>query len=139
VFWTTSPSREIFKHALDITSPNKIAFFALDPDVQTLKKFITKLHGLLKFIQENNIGSFDSLKASQSIAVTPALIDVGLQWIHLHGDYDLSLFSPDCKILPGPRVNLEGFEIVDQKLKFLLREVAAYRSYFSKAKLETLL
>ena len=67
------------------------------------------------------------------------MIDVGLDWIHYHGDYDLSFFSFDCQILPGPRENLDGFQVIDKKLKFMLREVAAYRSYFSKAKLDTLL
>ena len=139
VIWTTPPSRETFKQALDQVEPKKIVFIAVDPTVQTLRKFITKLHGLLKYMLENNISSFDSEKAAQSIAATPALIDVGLDWIHFHGDYDLSFFSLDCQILPGPRENLDGFQVIDKKLKFMLREVAAYRSYFSKAKLDTLL
>jgi len=139
VIWTTPPSREIFKQALDQVEPKKIVFIAVDPSIQTLRKFITKLHGLLKYMLENNISSFDSEKAAQSIAATPALIDVGLDWIHFHGDYDLSFFSLDCQILPGPRENLDGFQLIDKKIKFMLREVAAYRSYFSKAKLDTLL
>ena len=139
VVWTTPPSSEVFKQALDKVEPNKIVFFAVDPAVHTLRKFITKLHGLLKFKLENNIGSFDSENAAQSIAATPALIDVGLEWIHYHGDYDLSLFLSDCQILPGPRENLDGFPLIDKKLKFMLREVAAYRSYFSKAKPDKLL
>ena len=139
VIWTTPPTRETFKEALDQVEPKKIVFFAVDPTVQTLRKFITKLHGLLKYMLENNNSSFDFEKAAQSIAVTPALIDVGLDWIHHHGDYDLSLFSLNNQILPGPRENLDGFQLIDKKLKFMLREVAAYRSYFSKAKLDTLL
>jgi len=139
VIWTSPPSREIFNKALDQVEPKEIVFFAVDPAVQTLRKFITKLHGLLKYMMENNIISFDSEKAAQSIAATPALIEVGLDWIHSHGDYDLSLFSSESKILAGPRKNLEDFQLIDKKLKFMLREIAAYRSYFSKAKLDTLL
>jgi len=139
VIWTTPPSREIFRQVMDQVEPKKIVFIAVDPAVQTLKKFITKLHGLLRYMLENKINSFDSEKAAQSIAATPALIDVGLEWIHKHGDYDLSSFALDCQILPGPRENLDDFQIIDKKLKFMLREVAAYRSYFSKAKLDTLL
>ncbi len=139
LIWTTPPTRETFKQALDQVEPKKIVFFAVDPAVQTLRKFITKLHGLLKYMLENNISTFDFEKAAQSIAATPALIDVGLDWIHHHGDYDLSLFSLDSQILPGSRENLDGFRLIDKKLKFMLKEVAAYRSYFSKAKLDTLL
>lgn len=139
VIWTTPPSREVFKRALQQVEPKEIVFFAVDPDVQTLKKFITKLLGLLKYLLETGNLSFDSQRFSQSIAATPALIEVGLEWIHLHGDYDLSLFSSNCQISPGPRENLKGFEAIDKKLKFMLREVAAYRSYFNKAKLDTLL
>ena len=139
IIWTTPPSREIFKQALIKADPSKLIIFAIDPAVQTLRKFITKLHGLLKYMQVNNITSFDAEKAAQTIATTSVLIDVGLEWIHSHGDYDLSNFSSDCKILPGPRENLKGFQSIDKKLKFMLKEVAAYRSYFSKAKLDTLL
>ncbi len=137
--WTTPPNREVLKQALDRVVPKKIIFFAVDPNIQTLKKFITKLHGLLKFMLDNDLSSFDSNKAAQSIAATPALIDVGLDWIHSHGDYDLSLFSSEYKILPGPRENLVDFPIIDKKLKLMLKEIAAYRSYFKKAKLDTLL
>ncbi len=139
VIWTTPPNREVFKQAIDRVDPNKIIFFASDPNIQTLKIFITKLHGLLKYMLENDSSPFFSKFAAQSIAATPALIDVGLDWIHSHGDYDLSLFSSQYKILPGPRENLVGFPLIDKKLKFMLKEVAAYRSYFKKAKLETLL
>lgn len=139
IIWTTPPSPTVFKQALDRVQPAKVIFLAVDPEVNSLRKFIVKLHGLLKFQLESNASSFDIQKAAQSIAVTPALIQVGLEWIHLHGDYDLSNFSSNSEILPGLRENLAGFQQIDRKLKFLLREVAAYRSYFNTAQLETLL
>ena len=139
VIWTTPPSREVFNHALNKVNPRKIIFFAVDPDVQTVRKFITKLHGLLKLLIDSDDKSFNIENAAQSLSVTPALIEVGLNWIHLHGDYDLSLFMTDLLITPGPRKNLDGFPEIDNKLKFLLKDTAAYRSYFNKAKLDALL
>jgi len=139
VIWTTPPSREVFSHALKNVKPKEIIFFAVDPDVRTQREFITKLHGLLKFLIDSDTISFDVQEAAESLAVTPALIKVGLDWIHLHGDFDLSLFLSDFLIAPGPRENLAGFPAIDNKLKFLLKETAAYRSYFNKAKLDTLL
>jgi len=139
VIWTTPPSREVLTHALNKTKPREIIFFAVDPDIQTLRKFITRLHGLIIFLIDSDIRAFDVLNAAQSLAVTPALIEVGLDWIHLHGDYDLSLFRSEFLIAPGPRVNLAGFPAIDKKLKFLLKDIAAYRSHFNKAKLDALL
>ncbi len=139
VTWTTPPSQEVFSHALKIIKPREIIFFAVDPDVRTQRKFITKLHGLIKSIIDTDTRSFDIQEAAQSLAVTTALIEVGLDWIHLHGDYDLSLFISDFLIAHGPRVNLAGFPAIDNKLKFLLKEIAAYRSHFKKAILDTLL
>ena len=60
---------------------------------------------------------FDSANFAQAIAVTPALIEVGLDWLHLHGDFDLSLFFSEGKIKTGPKENLDGFRDVDKKLK----------------------
>jgi len=139
VIWTTPPSQEIFQSALQRVEPKQIVFFAVDPEVQTLKPFITKLLGLIKYLLDSDNISFDSQRFAQRIAVTPALIEVGLEWIHFHGDYDLSLFSTNHLINPGPRKNLAGFTEIDKKLKFMLREIAAYRSYFNKAKLDALL
>ena len=48
VVWTTPPSQEVFKFALQKVKPKTVVFFAQDPDVQSLHKFITNLLGLLK-------------------------------------------------------------------------------------------
>lgn len=139
VIWTTPPSRKVLSDALKKVKPKEIIFFSVDPEDQTQKKFIMKLHGLLNAIIGSDTRSFDVQEAAQSLAVTPSLIEVGLDWIHLHGDYDLSLFIPNLLITPGPRENLVGFPAIDSKLKFLLKETAAYRSHFKKAELDTLL
>ena len=139
VIWTTPPSLEIFKYALHKVKPKTIVFFAQDPDVQSVHKFITNLLRLLKNHINKEEKSYDSASFAQAIAVTPALIEVGLDWIHLHGDFDLSLFYSEGRIKTGPKENLDGFQDIDKKLKFMIKEMAAYRNYFNKAKLDTLL
>ena len=139
VVWTTPPSQEIFKFALQKVRPKTVVFVAKDPGIQSLHKFITNLLGLVKNYLTKEEHAYDSTSFAQALAVTPALIEVGLNWIHQHGDYDLSLFFSEGKIKPGPKENLAGFQDVDKKLKFMLKEMAAYRNYFNKAKLDTLL
>jgi hypothetical protein len=139
VIWTTPPSDVIYKRTVERVQPKTIVFFALDPKVQTVRSFTIKLLGLLKPYITGDQSQYDSQLFAESIAVTPALIEAGLQWIHQHGDYDLSALQDDGQIKPGPRINRAGFPEIDLQLKMMLKEIAAYRTYFQNAKLETLI
>ena len=76
---------------------------------------------------------------AQAIAATPSLIEAGLDWIDLHGDYNLSAFKESNAVIEGEGENLPGFHEADQKLKYLLKETLSYRVYYQNSLLETLL
>jgi len=142
IIWTSPPSPLVLKKAVTLVAPKNIIFFANDPKINSVDSFITRLHGLIKYYinpaqQTNRI--YDSEEFAQRISQTSAIIEVGLDWIHKHGDYDLSRFVSDKMITPGPGHNLPGYSAVDQKLKFMLKEIASYRNHFTHVNLESLL
>ena len=132
VVWTTPPSPLIFQQAISSVSPDRIILFAIDPMSQVTRTLIEAILGLLRHLRDTG-KSYDINLFSQSIAQTSALIEIGLEWIHHHGDYDLSKLTTHNQIKPGSSTPLPGFELIDSKFSLLLSEIAAYRLYFRNA------
>jgi hypothetical protein len=132
VIWTTPPSPIIFQQALNSVSPERVILFAIDPMPQVTRTIIEAILGLLRHLRDSG-KSYDIDLFSQSIAQTSALIKIGLEWIHHHGDYDLSQLAAQNLINPGSGKPLPGFQAIDGKFSLLLSEINAYRLYFRNA------
>ena len=105
---------------------------------QTNRIVLEALLGLLSHLVENN-KPFDIYKFACAIGQTTALVETGLEWIHHHGDYDLSLLSTKNKVSPGPGYPLPAFKGVDKKFNLLLHEISSFRTYFRNAHQEYLI
>jgi hypothetical protein len=132
VVWTTPPSPIIFQQAINSVSPERIILFAIDPMPQITRTIIEAILGLLRHLRDSG-KSYDIDLFTQSIAQTSALIEIGLEWIHHHGDYDLSQLVTQNIITPGSGNFLPGFQVIDAKFSLLLSEISAYRLYFRNA------
>ncbi|MCK5607407.1 hypothetical protein KAR91_36320, partial [Candidatus Pacearchaeota archaeon] len=138
IVWTTPPSPTVFLNALKTVSPELVFLFAKDPMAQDNKTVLEAIHGMLLHLKTSH-KAYDPELFSQSIAQTAALVEVGINWIHCHGDYDLSLLEEKNQIQPGSGTPLPDFPLVNQKFSLLLQEIASYRAYFKKAEKKYLL
>ena len=129
IVWTTPANRQILNSVVKKVSPKEIVIIGIDPPMSSLEDFIQALLGLLKHMKRTG-KSFDLSLFSQALAMPDPAIELGLEWIRLHGDYNLEGIS-DGLVLPGSMKVLPGFEEVDRKLKEILREIIAYRHLFS--------
>lgn len=132
IIWTTPPNPIIFQQALNSVSPERIILFAIDPMPQVTRTIIEAILGLLRHLRDSE-KSYDLDLFSQTIAQTSALIEIGLEWIHHHGDYDLSQLADQNLINPGSGNPLPDFQVIDAKFSLLLSEISAYRLYFRNA------
>ncbi|MCJ7717044.1 MAG: single-stranded-DNA-specific exonuclease RecJ [Anaerolineales bacterium] len=138
VIWTTPPSPIVLRQALDSVSPNTVILFAENPLPLTKHAVIQGLLGLLKHL--HNTGKvFNSSLFSQALGQTTTLIELGLLWIHEHGDYDLSQLTSKNIISAGPGTPLPGFSEADKRFSLLLQEISSYRHFFTNADKEYLL
>ena len=138
IIWSTPPSPAVLKHALDAVSPKTVILFAETPTVKTNRTVIQELLGLLKYLRTTG-KSYDSLLFAQALGVTVALIELGITWIHEHGDYDLSQLISGNLISDGSGAPLPGFNKTDERFSLLLHEISSYRHYFTRAKKEYLI
>lgn len=137
IIWTTPPSLFVLKKALESVSPKTVILFAEDPMPQNNKSILQALLGLLKHLIYTG-KDYDPALFAQSIGQTSALIELGLAWLHEHGDYDLSQIGTN-QIHEGGGAPLPGFTAIDYKFNLMLHEISSYRSYYKKVKKEYLL
>ena len=137
IIWTTPPNKFVLGQAIKNVTPNQVVFVGINPEIGSLDEFIQSLLGLIKHLDRTG-KSFNLIRFSEALAMPEDVIEVGIEWIHQHGDYNLELISQGF-VAPGPNHNLPDFDSVDKKLKLMLREVIAYRSYFNNAHIRALL
>lgn len=137
IIWTTPPSRLVLYQAIKQVSPKEILIVGIQPPSFNRKKFIQSLLGLLKNMQ-NTGKPYDRTRFAQALACPEDVIEVGLEWIQRHGEHDLSALGLEIDP-PGKDFSPVSFPEIDSKLKYLLREVNNYRSYFSKAHIRAIL
>lgn len=137
IVWTTPPSRLVLKQAVNKVSPTEIIIAGVSSPIYSLEGFIKALLGLLKHLKRTG-KPYDPTRFSQALACPEDVLEVGLEWIQCHGEHNLAEFNAD--LLPSASsISQPGFSEVDKKLKHLLREVNAYRSYFTKAHIRAIL
>jgi single-stranded-DNA-specific exonuclease len=139
ILWTTPPSTFIFKSLLEKVSPKRVYLFAVDPELRSTKSFLAALKGLLLHLQNHPEKGYQAERFAQRIATTPALVEIGLDWLHCRGDYDLTDLRENNMILPGTGEVLPCFQEADKKLSLSVFEISSYRSYFTRANIKSLL
>jgi single-stranded-DNA-specific exonuclease len=132
IIWTTPPSASVFRNAIEIVSPDILFLFAVDPMAQDKRTIIEAILGLLQHLRTSQ-KAYSVEAFAQAISQTPAIIDLGLNWIHSHGDYDLSQLKKNNRIQSGTGTPLPDFTEIDKNLSLLLQETASYRMYFKNA------
>ena len=128
LIWTTPPSQSVLKDVLERVSPSRIFLFANTPPDHSNRKIIELILGMLRHLHESG-KPFDPELMAQSIAQTSAIIQTGIDWLHNHGDYDLSKLRTDNKIFPGSGKPTTELGKIDQRFNLLLDEINSYRIF----------
>ena len=132
IIWTAPPSINVFNNAINTVLPDTLILFGLNPFPHRNREILKILLGLLQHLASSE-KVFDPELFAQSSALTSSLILTGIDWIHHHGEYDLSRLVSDNEVLPGNGAILPGFELIDHRFNLLLQEISSYRSFFHKA------
>lgn len=137
IIWTSPPNKLALSQAVKKVSPTQIVLVGVDPSISSLDDFIQALLGLLKHLKKSG-KPFDCSRFAEVLALPEDVIEVGINWIHLQGAFNLEGIKQGL-ITAGPGHNLPGFPEADRLLKYMLREILAYRSYFNNADIRAIL
>jgi single-stranded-DNA-specific exonuclease len=137
--WTTPPGQAEMQDALARVSPETVYLFGIDPQMDKDSTFLPRLVGLVKRAMAVGQGWAELLELAAATAQRETTVRAGIAWLVAHGD--LAVVEEK-----GDRVRLAegGHQVTDDlprataRLRGLLAETAAFRTYFRRADKEAL-
>jgi single-stranded-DNA-specific exonuclease len=139
VIWTIPPSPKAIKQALDRVQPEVVALFAIDPDVDTVKRFLERLYGLVKYALVHRDGVIRYARLAAYMAHAEKTVQTGLDYLIQRGYISRSKLDHGRWVLRSPGEPGANLKQARERLLAELEEAAAYRSYYRRAAAERLL
>ena len=147
--YTTPASPADLRAALETVKPKKIYVFAVPPTADGIvatsrltDEFLTRLAGMAKYAINNKGGKVSIQGVASGMAQRERAIRIGLEWLVAGGHVAISRETDvgAVTLSAGPG---ETNQYVQKELyiavKGILEETAAYRKYFSRANLESIM
>jgi single-stranded-DNA-specific exonuclease len=140
IVWTTPPSREELKAALEAVRPEKVIVFAIDPGTDDFQAFMERLAGLAKFVLNKKAGKTSYAELAAATAQKAAAVRLGMEWLTKRGQVSVESESGDQIVLTaGGSSDESAAETVKLQLLSILNETSAFRQHFQKADAQTLI
>ena len=141
VLWTTPPSLEELRHALDKVHPQTVYIFATTDPVEPPEAFMGRLAGLLKYAINHRNGKVTWSELATATAQRRITVRSGLGWLVSHGDFNIKAGTGDeMDVFVGTSTkDPGGASRIWSEIQSLLAETAAYRAHFKRAAKDALL
>ncbi len=132
VIWTTPPSPDEMRLALEKVQPRRVYLFSVTEPVQTPEEFINQLAGVLKYAINHRSGKVSWSDLETATAQRAITVRKGMQWLVSRGkimadmenEDDLLVSRGDSRMDPASAARLWA------DIQSLLAETGAYRSHF---------
>jgi hypothetical protein len=140
VIWNIPPGRSELQEALARVQPATVILFAVDPGLDQPQEFLKYLGGLIKYAVLNQSGraSIDQLAAA--MAHRTSTVMAGIEWLSAKGQLSfirenngIFIFQFETSADPAQ------VSIIESRLRLILRETSAYRSFFRRTQADDLL
>jgi hypothetical protein len=140
--YTTPPSPADLKSALEIVKPKKVYVLGVSPKPETTDEFLTRLAGMAKYVINNRSGRTSIKELAAAAAQRQSAVRIGLEWLAAGGHVTvIGEEDADAVVLSAGRG--EANQYLQKELyvavRGILQETAAYREYFGRADLESIM
>jgi len=137
--WTIPPGPAELKAALDRVSPQTLYLFGQSSGSDDLPGFLRRLAGLVKHVLKEKDGRVSLTALAAATAQREATVRAGLEWLAARGQVrPIEETSDTLGLAPGDGHSHPEAPEIQTRLKVLLKESAAYRSFFLRAGLDWL-
>lgn len=139
VIWSAPPSYDVLQGAIAQVQPMQIyvgaAYNRTQPD-----EVLEKIAGMAKYALKNHAGQIDIERAAGALAVTPALIRLGIQYWGQRGSIRVVNKQNTMWQLEsgGEAKSVDEARAILAQVAQIVQEINAFRGYFASAKLDTL-
>jgi len=139
VGWTAPPGRDIFQQVLATVHPQQIFLVGQPSPLDTFAAFIKQLMGLVKYALAQKAGEVNLPELAAALGHRVTTARLGINWLEAQGKLTLAVEDDELLVLrPAQHSPTEEAEMVEEMLKSVLAETAAYRRFFKKAGLTSL-
>jgi hypothetical protein len=123
----------VLQQALELVSPSEVILFSLPLVNDSLKGFLTEIAQQIKKSQGAEQTAFSLLHLAGILGHTVETVLAGLRWWQLRGDLVFSINGDQVTIIRSnsqPSLEIHSHTLL---LQDLLKESAAFRSYYRRA------
>lgn len=140
VIWTAPPGRAELMKAMEISRPEKVALFGIDPGNHEPQAFVERLAGMVKYAVSKYEGRMRMANVAAALAQREATIRKGLEWLEAKGEISIQIegggrgsLEEEIVINVGGSLDADRSGKVLEELKALLEETRAFRAWFRRA------
>jgi single-stranded-DNA-specific exonuclease len=138
--WTAPAAPGDLREALAMVRPRRVYLLARESGgVSSAETFLKRLAGLAKFALAHRGGETSIAQLAAACAQRELTIRLGLEWLVAGGHVQLESSGDDVQLSPsGAKTDATLRRDLQNSLRSLIEEAAAYRSHFRKAPAKTL-
>jgi len=140
IIWSTPPSPEVLRAALEKAQPQKVILVANDPGLDDSKTFLERLAGLVKFVLNKKDGATTLAELAAATSQTDAAIRLGVRWL-IQRNQIAGRVDPNGTVALAA-ASAQGEDAASAEtlthLQNILKETAAYRAHFMRADAQSL-
>lgn len=133
--WTIPPGAGELQALVGQVSPKQIYLFGIDPGMDEVEPFLTRLGGLVKYALRQKKGAVGVSQLAAQTAQRAATVRAGLRWLVAQGAIALDHFDGESVVMRAGAgmLNADELSAAAGELRALLNETAAYRRQFMRA------
>lgn len=139
--WSIPPSLEDLKHVLELTQPETIFLFSMDPKMDNEKNLLDRLAGLIKYSIAHKSGQTTLEELAAECAQTKNIIKKALEVLIGQGMINIQFTSPDEVLFSYTKDSAGGSKtnVARNELREFLQESSAFRKFYKSADLDSLI
>lgn len=139
VLWTIPPSQSVLDGIIQKVNPEKIVFFGNLPKENELVYYLQTVARVIKQELTQPQVKVDIVTLASKFAINSDLATETLRWFAARGDLSIIENEKDLFIKSGGKIDQPLKEEIQIKLNRMITEIQAYRRYYLKSEIKSLL
>jgi single-stranded-DNA-specific exonuclease len=137
--YTTPPSPQELRLALEIVKPRRIDLIAVAPNAERADEFLARLAGLTKFVMNQRGGKVTAQELAGVTGQREGAVWIGLEWLAAGGHITIEGQDGTYQLSRGNGATNQYLQKeLFTAVKGILEETAAYRAHFARASIDSL-
>jgi len=139
VVWTAPPGADVFRQILRVVNPTLVVLVGQPSPLDSWPAFKRQLLGLVKNVLTQKSGEVDLSRFAAALGHRQTTAELGLDWLVAQGKLTILRESEELWLIqPTQHPPAAEAAVLEEMLKSVLSETAAYRQFFRQASLSAL-